>query len=446
MKLLCAADLHLGRCSSRLPDDAERARFSSAAAFARLVQLAVQQRVDAVLLAGDVVDRENRFFEAFGPLHEGLRTLSRENIPAIAIAGNHDFDVLDRLTTQFDDQLNFTLLGAGGCWQRHTLRNERGEALLHIDGWSFPSEHVLQSPLDSYDLQPPTDAPLVAMVHGDLDQPVSRYAPLATSRLRAIPAAAWLLGHVHQPMLRHADEQGSPALIYPGSPQALDPGEAGPHGVVLVSIDPSRRAVATALPLSTARYERWAIALDGCEAEADIRPHVMAAIRKRAALIAPDDGCELLSVRLTLEGVTSLSGKVAQLLHQELVGEAVPVGAAQLVVEKVSDMTAPPIDLDELARGAGPVATLAGWLKKIDQAHPDEDDAVAELLEAAAQKLQAVCSLAHYQGIDPASEGGLDEAATPAPQIARKALHLQMYRLMQQLRTQDNQQQSGRTR
>lgn len=64
MKLLAAADLHLGRALGGVPSQwAEQ--YSPRHAWTALIDEAVSRKVDAVLLAGDVVDRQNRFFEAY---------------------------------------------------------------------------------------------------------------------------------------------------------------------------------------------------------------------------------------------------------------------------------------------------------------------------------------------------------------------------------------------
>ena len=64
MKILAVGDIHLGRTPSRLPADlaAQARRFGPAAAWDRTVETAVEAGVRAVLLAGDVVDRDDDFF------------------------------------------------------------------------------------------------------------------------------------------------------------------------------------------------------------------------------------------------------------------------------------------------------------------------------------------------------------------------------------------------
>lgn len=84
MRLLHTADWHLGRALHRVPLlDAQRAVLD------HLVELAREEQVDAVLLAGDVFDRALPPVEAVRVAGDALRRLA-EVAPVIAISGNHD--------------------------------------------------------------------------------------------------------------------------------------------------------------------------------------------------------------------------------------------------------------------------------------------------------------------------------------------------------------------
>jgi exonuclease SbcD len=84
MRLLHTADWHLGRTLHRVPLlDAQREVLD------HLVQLARDERVDAILLAGDVFDRALPPVEAVRVAGDALRRLA-EVAPVVAISGNHD--------------------------------------------------------------------------------------------------------------------------------------------------------------------------------------------------------------------------------------------------------------------------------------------------------------------------------------------------------------------
>src|SRR5688572_5171381 len=100
LRILCTGDLHVGRRPSRLAEHIDARRCSCASVWNDIVEYALRERIDLLLVSGDWVDRENRFYEAFGPIERGLRVLDGAGIDTVAVAGNHDFDVLPRLADQ----------------------------------------------------------------------------------------------------------------------------------------------------------------------------------------------------------------------------------------------------------------------------------------------------------------------------------------------------------
>jgi exonuclease SbcD len=88
MRFLHTSDWHLGRQfhSASLLDDQRHV-------LEQLVALAVRERVDAVLLAGDIYDRAVPPAEAVTLFDDVVDALQRADIRLVAIAGNHDSGV-----------------------------------------------------------------------------------------------------------------------------------------------------------------------------------------------------------------------------------------------------------------------------------------------------------------------------------------------------------------
>ena len=61
-----------------MPERIDVRDVSPAAVWESVVRAAVEQSVDAVVLAGDIIDRGNRYFESIGPLERGLRKLTEQ--------------------------------------------------------------------------------------------------------------------------------------------------------------------------------------------------------------------------------------------------------------------------------------------------------------------------------------------------------------------------------
>jgi exonuclease SbcD len=458
-RLLCTGDLHVGRRPSRVDGWIDPARCSCAAIFKQLVECAIDQRVDAVAISGDLVDQSNKYHEALGPLERGLRQLAEAGIDVVAIAGNHDFDVLPRLADAMADAADntpgagrFHLLGRGGTWQCAVLGNGHdGRPPLRVIGYSFPTERVRVNPMQL--LQTATldgfacngDGPVLGLLHADLDQPASDYAPVMRRDLCSATgtcASLWLLGHIHKPSWMPG-AGGAPALLYPGSPAAMDPGEAGPHGPWLVQIDPRGQVSARQIPLAAVRYDLVEIDLSGVSTveafdailQKQLRAHV-----QRACDACSDAGPgaqppELCCARVRLVGATSLHRQLRELAAAAVQQVDIPVGRCRVRLDAISIDTRPLADLQQLATGRSVAAELARVLLALD----GPESAAMSGLSGEAANLASEISLARaYQPLC----GDADFAAAP-PDAAclraslRRQGMLLLDELLQQRQAQD---------
>lgn len=389
MRILCTGDLHIGRRPSRLPASADAAEHSCAAAWRAIVETAIAQRVDLVAISGDLVDQGNRYFEAVDPLERGLRMLAEHDIPTVAVAGNHDHDVLPRLADAIGGA-HFHLLGRGGRWERLTL--ERPGGRLHVDGWSFPQERVATNPLLTHDLAAPGDgAPVLGLLHADLGQSTSHYAPVALDDLRQRGCAFWLLGHIHAPKLHLRD--GLAPVLYPGSPQAMDPGEPGCHGAWLVELRPGQAPTATQVPLSTVRYEEVLLDVDGITDASDIEGLVVRAVGERITALDAADAIDSsrgslrwLCVRLRVVGRTTLRREIEKRLAELGDDTLIDRDGIAAWVERVEVDVRPAHRLEELAASADAPGLMARLLLALDA---DAPDAAQERLLADAHRRAA---------------------------------------------------------
>ena len=381
--LLCIGDIHLGRRPGHLPADLESAwgldpaRMTPAAAWLGAVDEAIRRQVDAVVLAGDVVEDSNRFFEAYGPLHEGASKLAGAGIAVFAVAGNHDGEVLPRLA---DEVAAVHLLGRDARWESVVLERD-GEPLARLLGWSFPGRHTRSNPLA--DLPPSTgdDVPTLGVLHCDVDEPGSVYAPVSSAALRASHLDAWLLGHIHQPSLG----TGRRPWGYLGSLVGLDPTETGAHGPWLVEVHSRGDVRAEMLPLAPLRWEKSDLDVSDMapeDLEAALTGHLRALHEQVTSGGASPDavGC-----RVSLIGRTGF--------HAELVSAGRDVGSLAVshdqilyFVDRLDDAARPALDLEVLARGSDPMGLLARSLRLLEQGGEEAE----LLLTAARREMEAV--------------------------------------------------------
>ena len=242
INILCTADLHIGRSSS--VNQEVGLDLSAQGAWRRIADLAISKGADAVVIAGDVFDGLASSFQERKKFNDGVVRLRESGIPVLAVTGNHDHDALPSYAAAFPHE-SFVLLGMQG-WEARVIKTKSGP--VRFVGQSFTTVYE-RSPATPPELEPIPGVPTIAILHGDL-VPNSAYRPISSSVLDR-PADAWVLGHIHLPQ---AISGAKVPAIYPGSPQALDFGETGIHGVNWLKIDGTDATFGPTIPISTMRY------------------------------------------------------------------------------------------------------------------------------------------------------------------------------------------------
>ena len=401
-RFLTAGDIHLGRRPARVPRDQDGPQFAPRAAWNALVETAIAQRVDAVALTGDVVDRENRFYEAFSDLQAGVQRLVDADISVVAVAGNHDCDVLPRLAGQID---RFCLLGPGGTWESVDLNGRDGTTVRFL-GWSFPRLHETGNPLATFEA-PAGDVPVVGLLHCDCPAQASPYAPVPLADLTSRPVDLWALGHLHAGRVLTDDR---PAVFYTGSLQGLDPTEIGPHGAWLVTLESGKLPVLDMHPLAALQWAHLAIPLDGV---ATIEQAVTEAVQGLHTQVrTAADHVRAVGCRLRFTGRTALSGEVPSHVGS-LVQEFRPsFDGIAYFIESVDDDTRPDVALESLAGAKDPAGLLARRLLVLDTRRPSE--AYEALLAKAREAVTGPWSSMVFSSLPGAAEGLTDEKVREA--------------------------------
>ena len=127
MKFLHTADWHLGRYfhgTSLLDDQAH--------VLGQLVALAIAEKVDAVLIAGDVYDRAIPPAEAVALLDDVLwRLVVGASIPVVLIAGNHDSAERIGFGGRIFEKTGLNLRGTLGNLAPVLFKDEHGTVAIH---------------------------------------------------------------------------------------------------------------------------------------------------------------------------------------------------------------------------------------------------------------------------------------------------------------------------
>ena len=210
------ADLHLDSplrsLALRNADLAEIVRGASRRAFLKIVDLCIVEKVDALLIAGDLYDGSQTSMNTALFLAGELRRLDAAGIRTFVIRGNHDAQ--SQVTRELTLPPSVHVFsGRSKVVLAKTLANGRA---VHIHGVSFADPHAPESLLPSFH-PPVADAINVGMLHTSLSGAGAHdpYAPCSVADLQRHGFDYWALGHVHQRQV-HSEK---PCIVMPGMPQ-----------------------------------------------------------------------------------------------------------------------------------------------------------------------------------------------------------------------------------
>ncbi|NDU99818.1 DNA repair exonuclease [Pseudoroseicyclus sp. CLL3-39] len=304
MRLLHAADLHLDSpfrsVALRDPALGERLRTASRDVLRRIVDLAIERQVDALVLAGDIFDTGVPDVTARTVLSMAVARLGAEGIPTIMIRGNHD-GLLDHARYGPLGE-NVLLLDR----ERPTV--DIGEASFH--GLSHGGQPETQSFLPQYP-QPVLGRINVGLMHCSPDGTSGHdpYAPCSISDLLGHGYDYWALGHIHK---RQEWRSDGALAVMSGIPQGRHIREANGGSVTLVDID-GLGARAEALPVGLVAFRQMELPMPAEEAQ-DVRTD-----RVRKALAAGRSGDAPTVLRVMMSGpgaqvFSAQSGEAARFL------------------------------------------------------------------------------------------------------------------------------------
>ncbi len=382
MKLLAIGDMHLGRCPKWISKGSpfSPAELGASATWRRIVDQAIQWEVDVVVFAGDVVESEKDFFEAYRALYEGIKKLKKHGIRAFGVAGNHDFSALPRLAEKLTD---FTLLGKGGVWEKLELDG------ITLHGYSFPTKQVKTNPLRGVYF---TRGPglNIGLLHCDRDRSDTQtvYAPVFSKDLVCSPLDYWLLGHIHRPDALSIDQGG-----YLGCVTSMDADDVGDLGPWLYVIEHGAIASVTHWVLAPFRVEMLRMDLSYLVEREKARDLLLEQVtlldkKLKDRLLLPP---KVIHIRVQLEGSTHLGSEVQTMFEKEREKPLFTHRDTSYFMAHCKDFTHPEIALGDCARTSDPPGLLAKLLLSLENLSADEksdfvDRAVTYMNQIAAKR------------------------------------------------------------
>jgi DNA repair protein SbcD/Mre11 len=333
MKALHAADIHLDSPLRGLAiyEDApvDELRSATRRALGNLVDAAIDEKVDLLLLAGDVFDGEWHNYSTGAHFAKEMIRLRDAGIEVVSITGNHD--AASRITKGLRLPENVHVLGnrKPESWTSETL----GVA-VHGQGYAD------QATTTDISLGYPTPVSglfNIGLLHTSANGRPGheRYAPCTVEGLINRGYGYFALGHVHTREVLSPD----PPVVFSGTLQGRGIRETGPKGATLIEFDDDG-VVHEHMVLDSVRWEIVDVGAADCVDRDEVCGQVVAALRDATA----EAGDRLLAARVRITGTTSAHGQLLsdlERLHQEVLVAAAEAGGSQVWVEATKVQTEP---------------------------------------------------------------------------------------------------------
>lgn len=257
IKFIHCADLHLDspfKSKSHLaPSIFEDVQNSAYESFKKIVDTALKEEVDFVLIVGDLFDSENRTLRAEVFLKEQFMRLEKEQIFVYISHGNHD-PLTEKITNDWPDNVSVF----SNRVETYQAITKDGETIF-VHGFSYQHDTSYENKIDEYPSSQGKKGIHIGMLHGTYSKSSTknRYTEFILEDLNQKLYHYWALGHIHE----RQELSDMPPIYYPGNIQGRHFGEQGPKGCLLVEGD-HLRLNATFIPTQQIRFEEATIKTD----------------------------------------------------------------------------------------------------------------------------------------------------------------------------------------
>jgi DNA repair exonuclease SbcCD nuclease subunit len=351
MKFIHCADVHLDTPLQGLAEypgaPTTEIRNATRRAFEKVLDAAISEEVDFLIIAGDLYDIGLKSFESALFFNKQMARLADAGIDVYLIYGNHD--AASKLIKQLRRPKNLHVFRAA---EPQTLRDEKLRVAVH--GQSFAAPEATE---DLAALYPPAVPGYfnIGVLHTNLGgiSEHANYAPCSLQTLKNKSYQYWALGHVHSRQILCTD----PYIVYPGNIQGRNGREQGEKSCELVTVTDGG-AIST-MPILTSVVPWAEICTDAsCCQSAD---EVYEKIRTGLSGLLLQNRERVMAIRLKILGTTGAHAELSRDLDQvrnEVISIANECGDGLLWVERVRVETSPAVDRAALLTRDDPVGEI----------------------------------------------------------------------------------------
>ena len=376
LRFIHCGDLHLGSPfrDIAMVDDRWRRIVGKAPmrAFQKIVQLAIEKEVHAVLITGDVYTSADHNLTAQLDYVRLLHKLAQHDIAVFAVLGNHD--PLEAWQAQIPLPPNVHIFSTDEV-ERVPLYVD-GEEFAGVYGQSYAKQEERENLAWKF-ARKAGEHFAIGMLHTQVGNTQSTYAPCTLQDLKEAGMDYWALGHVHI----HQILSEKPYIVYAGNPQGLDCTETGPRGCYYVEVGPYGTVDMKFIDTSIVRWESVDIPIDNIESVSELREAVRFAKEKIRRDIAKPT---FLTVNFTGAGsmYQVINNPEATQYWKESWREEEQGKYAFVMVERIRNMARPKINLSERSKLPDTVGDYLNVADKIEALGDDEKlKALREILQ-----------------------------------------------------------------
>ena len=233
VKFIHCADLHLdspfksrSHLSRSIFEDIQQSAYES---FKNIIDIALNEEVDFVIISGDLFDKENRTLRAEVFLKEQFERLEKEQIFVYICHGNHD-PLTRSVATEWPNNVSVFSQNV----ETYQTITRRGET-IYLHGFSYQQDASYENKIDAYPSSQGQEGIHIGILHGTYSKSAAknRYTEFRLEDLNSKLYHYWALGHIHE----RQQLSTMPQIHYAGNIQGRHFNETGEKGCLLVEGD-----------------------------------------------------------------------------------------------------------------------------------------------------------------------------------------------------------------
>lgn len=352
MKFIHCADIHLDTPLQGLAQypgaPVTEIRNATRRAFERVLDAAVSERADFLVVAGDLYDTGLKSFESALFFNKQMARLKDAGIDVYLVYGNHD--AASKLIKQLRPPGNVHIFRSS---EPQTFSNDELRVAIH--GQSFATPEIVEDLAAKY--PPPIPGFFnIGVLHTNLTgvSEHANYAPCSLETLKNKGYQYWALGHVHKRQILCTD----PYIVYPGNIQGRHGKEQGEKSCELVTVADAGTVSVKTISTSVVPWVEAEIDASGCQTADDVYER----IRTTLGGLLSKGKERVTALRLRILGTTDAHTELnrdPEQVRNEAISIANECGNGLLWVERVQVATLPIIDREALLKRDDPIGEVA---------------------------------------------------------------------------------------